>query len=323
MSGSIIRVKHKRGYTVIPNSTLRDLRLSIDAVGLLVRLLSRPDDWHVQFGPLQRETGVGRDRLRRMLRELRKAGYLRQECARDSRGRWVWESVVYDEPVDGLSVDGSTGGGASTDGSGVDKPNDHDLSNLPTTNPHTNEPTTSNPSPGSGGSENEMLSIPVPKCLENCTDKARKVLLAANPEDIPNIVAHVDHQVQLGLDGKRARIHSPLSYLKEICERSARGEYVRDSAYERMSSQDPVQKKFTSLNSERLQLLSLVSGMREYGLPGDVESKEKRLREIESEMRDLVKEWGEDIVPESLRKAGRGKTSWAGDLIFFENFKKK
>lgn len=323
MSGAIIRVKHKSGYTAIPSTTLRDFRLSLDALGLLVRLLSRPDDWQVQFGPLQRESRVGRDLLRRILRELQDLGYLKRKKTRDHRGRWVWESVVYDEPVDGLSVDGSTGGGVSTDDSGVDKPNDHDLSNLPTTNPHINESPTSNPSANSGSSENEISSIPVPKCLENRADKARKVLLAANPEDVSNIVAHVDHQVQLGLDGKRDRIHSPLSYLKEICERSSRGEYVRDCDHESVSSQAPEKKKFISLNSERLQLLSLLSGMKEHGLPGDVEAAEKRLREIGREMRDLVKEWGEDIVPESLRKEVRGKNAWVGDHVFPGNFQKK
>ncbi|KFK48328.1 hypothetical protein JS86_25325, partial [Vibrio vulnificus] len=67
---SVIRRAQGQEFTVLPNSTIRESRLSIDALGLLVKLISRPPNWEVRPHQLQNECGIGRDRLRRLLKEL-------------------------------------------------------------------------------------------------------------------------------------------------------------------------------------------------------------------------------------------------------------
>ena len=69
---------------------------------------------------------VGRDKVKRMLRELEQAGYLVRSLSHDADGRWVWESTFSPIPaadvfpVDGESVDGSPGNGRAVDGRSAD-----------------------------------------------------------------------------------------------------------------------------------------------------------------------------------------------------------
>jgi hypothetical protein len=100
-------------YTVLPNSTLRDSRLSYEARGVLVELLSRPDDWSANADGLatlarsQRgHAGEGRQKMRRAFADLEAAGYMRRVRTRTPRGQMVTEIHVYDTS----QTDDSTGG---------------------------------------------------------------------------------------------------------------------------------------------------------------------------------------------------------------------
>ena len=64
-----------KGFTQIDNSVLQDPNLSDRARGLLVRMLSRPDDWQFYIGHLE---DTGRDsalKIRGALKELKDRGY--------------------------------------------------------------------------------------------------------------------------------------------------------------------------------------------------------------------------------------------------------
>ena len=87
------------GFTILRNETVRDGRLSYKARGLLLYLLSLPDDWTVSSEHLARMSERdGRDAVRTGLDELERAGYLKRWRHQDDRGRWVNESVIYDQP---------------------------------------------------------------------------------------------------------------------------------------------------------------------------------------------------------------------------------
>lgn len=102
-------------YTSIPNATLRDSRLSLDAVGLLSVLLSRPEDWIIRTDQIRREFGIGHVVQQRIFRELEKAGYLVRKVIRSGDGRWTTGITIYQlsqKPVsapDGFSGNGSPG----------------------------------------------------------------------------------------------------------------------------------------------------------------------------------------------------------------------
>lgn len=87
-------------WTVIQNNVLRDRRLSFKARGLLIYLLSMPDNWAVSADRIAQTGPDKRDAIRAALKELETAGYVARERHADRRGRWTTRTYVYDQPVD-------------------------------------------------------------------------------------------------------------------------------------------------------------------------------------------------------------------------------
>ncbi len=98
MSGIIRAPRPARGWTEIPDSTIRDKRLSYRARGVLVRLLSNAEGYRMTAEDLAREGREGRGAVLAALRELREAGYLVVRRVQGSGGRWRTETYVYDYP---------------------------------------------------------------------------------------------------------------------------------------------------------------------------------------------------------------------------------
>lgn len=113
----IIRVAPRRQYTTVPAETIRDSRLSLAALGLLVRLLSRPDSWVFRMPQLQKECRIGKDGLQALKRELVAAGYMTSDHrVRGPGGQFVTETVVYE-----TSIIPQTGGAVDPQPVGVRK----------------------------------------------------------------------------------------------------------------------------------------------------------------------------------------------------------
>lgn len=111
----IVRGKRPdRDFLMLRNELLRDERISERARGLLVRILSYPDDWDTDSATLAEQCREGRDAIRKAMRDLEAAGYMRRERRRVDRGRWVTDTYVYDQPVRPDSE--GTGGGTSAPG---------------------------------------------------------------------------------------------------------------------------------------------------------------------------------------------------------------
>lgn len=85
---------------MISNKTLCDTSLRLDALGLLCYLLSKPDDWTVSMQALAKEWGIGKEKLRAIMKNLQKAGYADLKIVRDEDTGKVegkqW--VVYERP---------------------------------------------------------------------------------------------------------------------------------------------------------------------------------------------------------------------------------
>jgi len=98
----IIRRKVRSNFTTLPNDLIRDPRISWKALGILVFVLSLPDNFRLRLSHLakQKETS-GRDATRTGLKELQQAGYLRIQRERGERGKFTHTTwLVTDRPGD-------------------------------------------------------------------------------------------------------------------------------------------------------------------------------------------------------------------------------
>lgn len=80
------------GFTTIRNAFLRDSALSFHARGLGAWLLSHVEGWECSTVSIAKQAGIGRDQVRRALRELEAARYLRRMRLRTESGT-VGETV--------------------------------------------------------------------------------------------------------------------------------------------------------------------------------------------------------------------------------------
>jgi hypothetical protein len=102
---TVIRIrKHERDFLIVANSTVQDERLSWEARGLLLYLLSLPADWVIRVSHLIKQGGAGRDSVRKMLRELQECGYAsgvgRESQERGAGGRFGQTEIrVYETPA--------------------------------------------------------------------------------------------------------------------------------------------------------------------------------------------------------------------------------
>ena len=135
---SVLRIKKRKlGWELIPRALITDSQLQFDTRGFAVWLLTKPPGWEIRVGALpyllKNERGpgerIGRDKVRRFLRELEVGGDVTRRRMRKADGRWRWQIDFTDTPptkaarprsIDGSAVDGSATGGIAVDGQGVD-----------------------------------------------------------------------------------------------------------------------------------------------------------------------------------------------------------
>jgi hypothetical protein len=98
-----IRRQPDAPFVGIPNETARDPHLSWEAAGMLVYLLSLPPGWTLHPSHLVKARKGGRDRIYRILRELRELGYIERIEQRDDAGKVVgYEYISRFSPLPGL-----------------------------------------------------------------------------------------------------------------------------------------------------------------------------------------------------------------------------
>ncbi len=89
----IRKPKYTENFTVTPNALANDANVSAEGLGVMLYLLSKPDDWVVVMGDLRKRFNCGRDKMRRVVKELEKAGYL-MRVENKEKGRFA--KVDYD-----------------------------------------------------------------------------------------------------------------------------------------------------------------------------------------------------------------------------------
>lgn len=94
----IVRSSLKENFSVLPNELINDDRLSTDHLGLLVYLLSKPNDWQVRVKQLQNRFDMGRDKTRRILATLEQYGYISRDIVRAEGKFSETRYIVKDSP---------------------------------------------------------------------------------------------------------------------------------------------------------------------------------------------------------------------------------
>ena len=89
----IIRIpKHK--YVAINNALARDSKITFEARGLLLYLLSHQDNWTINRQDIINSSPSGKKKIDRVIHELIDAGYLEKMSRRRLEGG-KWDMVEY------------------------------------------------------------------------------------------------------------------------------------------------------------------------------------------------------------------------------------
>ena len=95
---AIIRVDKRSNYTVVDNTFIRDMNLSMKAKGLMLLMLSLPPEWDYSVAGLSAICKEGMTAIRGALKELEECGYLRRERRNSEKGYFVYEYILSEIP---------------------------------------------------------------------------------------------------------------------------------------------------------------------------------------------------------------------------------
>jgi len=113
---NIVRVRKDARYFVASNIPFNDERLSWEARGVMGYLLSKPDDWQTRMADLVNKGPAKMKAIRRILAELRAAGYMSRKRVSVAHGHFSWITTIYESPelnnstiyplrIDGVRID--------------------------------------------------------------------------------------------------------------------------------------------------------------------------------------------------------------------------
>lgn len=87
---AIIRQKRKERFSIVDNKVIEDERLSFKSRGLLIYMLSKPDDWKFYTDELaKRSSKDGISAIKSALNEIENAGYLKRKQGHKKNGKFA------------------------------------------------------------------------------------------------------------------------------------------------------------------------------------------------------------------------------------------
>lgn len=99
----IIKIqKRDPGYVQLSNQIINDTRLSWKSKGVLVYLLSKPNNWKVQVNDLTKRSPDGEYAVRSALNELINHGYATRERTNLPDGTFSWDYTIREQPLRGF-----------------------------------------------------------------------------------------------------------------------------------------------------------------------------------------------------------------------------
>lgn len=100
-TGQIVRAKSIRDFTMVKNDVLRSKSLTIEERGLLVYLLSLPEDWILYKSKLHENMPDSKGTIDRVFKGLQEKGYIISVKVIDPQTKVFkgWNHVVYEDPI--------------------------------------------------------------------------------------------------------------------------------------------------------------------------------------------------------------------------------
>ena len=95
---SVIRVRKDANYFAASNEPFNDIRLSWESRGLMGYLLSKPDYWEISVSDLVKKGPARAYKIRRMLAEARKYGYMNRIRITNQDNTFDWITEIYESP---------------------------------------------------------------------------------------------------------------------------------------------------------------------------------------------------------------------------------
>ena len=113
----IFRINKNTDFTVVCNHAFRNSNLSYKAKGVLLQMLSLPDQWKFSAEALMELATDGRDSIRTALKELEEHNYLKRTRQTNEKGQFVgYDYDVYEYPKTESPTTDKTDDGKSDDG---------------------------------------------------------------------------------------------------------------------------------------------------------------------------------------------------------------
>ena len=110
---AVLKNKTQGNYTIVSQNIMRDSNLSLNERGMLLTLLSLPDNWHLTIRGLCQILPDGKDKISKTLNSLIEKGYVTREQGRNNGGRFDSTDLeVHESPV---LADDHDGNGESDD----------------------------------------------------------------------------------------------------------------------------------------------------------------------------------------------------------------
>ena len=94
--------RQRSTWTTVDNRIINDRKLAMKALGLLVFMLSKPDNWVFSQESLGEWFGEGREAMRSVMKNLSEAGYIQREVVRTANGQLRTTTIVCEEPDTGF-----------------------------------------------------------------------------------------------------------------------------------------------------------------------------------------------------------------------------
>jgi len=237
---TVFRIRKTSNYVSISRFTLEDKRLSWEARGLHAFLLAKPDDWKTCIAHLIKCSPAGRDKTRRVLKELIAHSYIVKTEQRSQHGHFSSpQYIVYESPCD--------------------TPFDTPIHPKPE-NPSTVKPPSVKPSP-----LNPLLLNKQTKPSKQRTNKTTTNRFIWPPklnfkhqESIMSLMADIDLiSAQLLLDelsGQIENIKNPVGYFRTLLKSHLAGNFIPAKAIKTQETRKTKHRNAQSM--ERLEQLS-------------------------------------------------------------------